>query len=115
LLVESICKTILKDRKYPCYDDLLELPKLVKYTAKKLKLTPENHSNTKVEQSFIQVINGMVTATYYVKIPKKLTIENNYKNYSKSFRGASFLLLFRNFHPQKAINIPYSPIDTTLF
>ena len=39
---------ILKDREYPCYDDSLELPKLVKYTAKKLKLTPENHSNTKV-------------------------------------------------------------------
>ena len=61
MLVESICKTILKDRKYPCYDDSLELPKLVKYTAKKLKLTPENYSNTKVEQSFIQVKNGMAT------------------------------------------------------
>ena len=60
-LVESICKTILKDREDPRYDDSLELPKLVKYTAKKLKLIPENYSNTKVEQSFIQIINGMVT------------------------------------------------------
>lgn len=62
-LIESVCKTILDERGIDDYDTL-ELPKLVKLTAKELKLTPPDISDSaKAADSIKRLLSNLVTIT----------------------------------------------------
>lgn len=62
-LVESVCKTILDERGIEGYDTL-ELPKLVKLTAKELKLTPPDISDSaKAVESIRRILSNLATIT----------------------------------------------------
>lgn len=62
-LVESVCKTILDERGIEDYDTL-ELPKLVKLTAKELKLTPPDISESaKAADSIRRILSNLATIT----------------------------------------------------
>jgi hypothetical protein len=61
-LVESACKTILKDRGQPC-DSAWDLPRLLKETLGKLQIVPEGlESAEEVAASLRKTIGGLLTA-----------------------------------------------------
>jgi hypothetical protein len=62
-LIETVCKTILEERKieFPYNDDL---PKLVKATAKELKLTPSDiPDEAKASESIKRLLSNLATIT----------------------------------------------------
>jgi len=60
-LVESACKTILKDRGHT-YGSNWELPKLLKETLNKLRLVPEGYENdAEVSESLRRTVGGLQT------------------------------------------------------
>lgn len=63
-LLESVCKTILKELNIG-FDDALELQGLTKKTYKVLKLTPEDISvNHPLAQNLKQILGGLATITH---------------------------------------------------
>ncbi|MBW7957300.1 MAG: abortive infection family protein [Deltaproteobacteria bacterium] len=62
-LVETICKTILNERGL-VFEESIDLPKLVKLTAKELKLTPEDiPDKAKASDSIKRLLSNLATIT----------------------------------------------------
>lgn len=61
-LVETVCKTILNDRKLT-FDNNYDLQRLFKYTVENLELLPSDHSNAKKShQGLIKATRGLLQA-----------------------------------------------------